>query len=108
MPRPARYEFIGGPLDTETLDVPMGLDGGPAGEVYVELTPPPSGSAPGASHAYPKISPAGFTGHWVAYRLKVDPVNALKSTYVLAEGEESDQGKEVMKANLSRFLHGRD
>jgi hypothetical protein len=45
MPPPARYQFIGGPLDTEMLEVPLGQDGGLAGEVYVELTPPPSRSA---------------------------------------------------------------
>jgi hypothetical protein len=33
---------------------------------------------------------------------------ALKSTYVLAEGDENAREKAVMKANLSRFLHRRD
>jgi hypothetical protein len=45
----------------------------------------------------------------VRYRLKVDPVDALKSTYVLnEEDDESDRAKEVMRANLSHFLHRRD
>jgi hypothetical protein len=85
----------------------MGLDGGPARRVYVELRSRPSGSAV-AAPGYPKINPTQFTGPWVVYRLKVDPAAALKSTYVLAEGDENAREKAVMKANLSRFLHRRD
>jgi hypothetical protein len=108
MSRAPRYEFIGGPLDNEMLEVPMGPGGGPAGEVYVALTQPAAGSALVTQRGDPRISPAGFTGPWVTYRLKVNPDNALQSSYVLAEGEVSDREKGVMKANLSRFLHGRD
>jgi hypothetical protein len=104
MPRPTRYEFVGGALDAEMLEVPMGLDGRPAAEVYLELRVRQSGPL-GGRPGCPTISRARFTGPWVAYRLKVDPENALKSTYVLAE---DDGEKAVMKANLSRFLHRRD
>jgi hypothetical protein len=38
----------------------------------------------------------------------MNPADALKSTYVLAEGDDNDREKAVMKANLSRFLHRRD
>jgi hypothetical protein len=44
----------------------------------------------------------------VAYRLTVDPANGLKYTYVLNVGDERDPEREVMRANLSRFLHRRD
>jgi hypothetical protein len=99
MSRPARYEFVGGPLDTELLEVPLGLGGGPAGEVYVELT------AARSALGDPAISPAGFTGPWVVYRLRVNPASGLRYTYVLADGDERDREKDVMQANLSRFLH---
>ncbi len=86
----------------------MGPDGGPAGELYVELPLLPSGAALVGHSGYLKVSPAGFTGPWVAYRLTVDPANGLMSTYVLAVGDERDPEREVMRANLSRFLHRRD
>ena len=60
MPRPALFKFVGGPLDAERLQVPTGLDGGPAGEVYVELRLSPARMAVGD----PTISPARFTGPW--------------------------------------------
>ena len=104
MPPPARYEFVGGPLNAETLEVPMGLDGGPPGDVYVELTLPPARVAFGD----PTISPARFTGPWAKYRLKVNPANGLTSSYVLAESDERDQENDVMRTNLSRFLHRTD
>ncbi len=97
MPPPARYEFVGGPLDAETLAVPMGLDGGPPGDVYVELTLPPDRVAFGD----PTISPARFTGPWAKYRLKVNPANGLTSSYVLAgerrtrPGERRDEDEPV-------------
>jgi hypothetical protein len=74
MPRSARYEFVGGPLDADIREVPMGLDGGPAGEVYVELRLSPARMAVGD----PTISPARFTGPWVAHRLKVNPATDLR------------------------------
>ena len=104
MPRPARYEFAGGPLDGERLQVPMGFDGAPAGDVYVQLTLSPARVAFGD----PTISPARFTGPWVNYRLKVNPASGLTSTYVLVESDERNRVKDVMKTNLSRFLHRTD
>ncbi len=86
----------------------MGLDGGPAGELYVELPLPSSGAALVGRSGFLKVSPAGLTEPWVAYRLTVDPADALTSTYVLAVGDERDPEREVMRANLSRFLHRRD
>jgi hypothetical protein len=90
------------------LEVPMGPDGGPTGVVYVDFPLPPSGSTLGAHPGSPKASPARFTGPWVTYRLTVDPADALKSTYVLADGDERDPERKVMRANLSHFLHRRD
>ncbi len=67
----------------------MGLDGGPAGEVYVELRLSPARMAVGD----PTISPARFTGPWVAHRFEGEPCNGFASTYVLAVGDECDPGE---------------
>jgi|SRR6478609_2642735 len=104
MPRPALFKFVGGPLDAQRLQVPTGLDGGPAGDVYVELPLPPARVTSGAL----TTSPARFTGPWVNYRLKVNPANGSTSTYVLAGSAKCGREYDEMKANLSRFLHRTD
>jgi hypothetical protein len=42
------------------------------------------------------------------YRLTVDPANGMNSTCVPDVGDERDPEREVMWANLSRFLHRRN
>jgi hypothetical protein len=44
----------------------------------------------------------------VNYRLKVNPANGSTSTYVLAGSATCGRENDVMKANLSRFLHRTD
>ncbi len=82
----------------------MGLDGGPAGEVYVELRLSPARMAVGD----PTISPARFTGPWVAHRLKVNPATDLRPPTCWPWATSATRERAVMKANLSRFLHRRD
>lgn len=68
----ARYEFFGGPLDTEKLFVPT-KDGEPCDVVYCNRT--------GVYHNYPQAVPDRIDGPWVQYRFKLNIPYPLRSTY---------------------------
>ena len=80
----ARYEFFGGPFDTEMCFVPTDERGEPLTIVYVEYAPTLLGHARGpvgTAASWPKASPDGFTPPWHAYRLKLNRASPMRSTY---------------------------
>ncbi len=68
----ARYEFFGGPLDTEKLFVPTN-NGKPCEVVYCGRL--------NVYRNYPQATPDRIDQAWVQYRFRLNASSPLRSTY---------------------------